>query len=518
MKKKKPNVVFILSDDHGQWAMGCYGNEEIKTPNLDKIADEGMLFDNFYCASPVCSPARASILTGKMPSQHGVHDWIGSGCVKKEDYENIMVSKKRYVASLGDRATEDYHNIDEKEKVSFKEISQWKFVSHETDAPIEYLKDDKTYTELLSENGYKCGIVGKWHLGASATPQKGYSYWSVIGKGGCLYHLPDFYRDGKLEVDDTYITDTITDEGIGFIEDCAKKDQPFYINLNYTAPHSPWVKEDQDEEIWNSYNDCPFESVKDEGIHPNQVDRRHPGFRNPEKRKYMLQAYYTAVTAMDNNIGRLLDKLVELGIRDDTMIIFTGDNGMNLGQHGIWGKGNGTFPMNFYDSSIKVPTLISQPSRIKEGVVNSDMLSHYDFFPTILNWCGIDNRNDGTFPGQDFSGILKGENQLEEKPLVIFDEYGPNRMIRSNQYKYIHRYPYGECELYDMEKDPNETVNLYRNEKYKDIIESLNEKLISWFNIYSKKGVDGLGLGVNGNGQFGEVNIKSKGKNPFKDF
>lgn len=512
---KKPNVVFILSDDHGQWAMGCYGNKEVRTPNLDRLANEGIRFNNFNCVSPVCSPARASILTGKMPSQHGVHDWIGSGCVKKEDYDVASVSRKRAVAMMGDRAKEDFHNIDENEKLPFPEIGQYNFVKHETDDPIEYLKNDKAYTEYLHDSGYECGIVGKWHLGASATPQKGFTHWSVIGKGGCAYHIPDFYRNGKLEIDDKYITDTITTEGIGFIEDCVKEDKPFYVNLNYTAPHSPWVKEDQDEEIWNSYNDCPFESVKDEGVHPWQADNRHPAYKTPEGRRYMLQGYYTAVTAMDKNIGKILDKLDELGIRDNTMIIFTGDNGMNLGQHGVWGKGNGTFPMNFYDSSINVPTIISQPSYIKEAQVNNDLLSHYDFFPTILKVCGIEFENDGTYPGQDISNLLTGTSGVKEKPLVVFDEYGPNRMIKSKKYKYVHRYPYGPYELYDLENDPNEDNNLYGKDGYSEITRELESQLADWFDNYSVSGIDGASLGVNGNGQFGETGNRSNGKNPF---
>lgn len=513
---KKTNVVFILSDDHGQWAVGAYGNKEVKTPNLDRLANDGILFNNFYCVSPVCSPARASILTGKIPSQHGVHDWIGNGCVKKEDYENIKVSKKRYIASLGSATNEDYHNVSDDEKVLYKKISQYNFVKHEVKKPIQYLKDSVAYTELLRDNGYECGIVGKWHLGDSATPQKGFSFWSVIGKGGCIYHLPDFYRNGKLEVSDKYITDTITDESISFIKNCVDKDTPFCININYTAPHSPWIKEDQQEVVWNSYNDCKFESVKDEGIHPWQVDRRHPGFDNQEKRKYMLQGYYSAITSMDNNIGKLIEELENLNILEDTIIIFTSDNGMNLGQHGIWGKGNGTFPMNFYDSSIKVPTIIYKKSSSKKGGVNNNMYSHYDFFPTILDWCDVDYNLDSSYPGKSFASILDSNDDKKDNVLVVFDEYGPNRMIRNDRFKLIHRYPYGPHELYDLQNDTNEEINLYDDSKYKDIIIELEKSLTTWFAKYTNKEVDGLSLGVNGNGQFCEVGCRSDGKNPFK--
>ncbi len=516
---KKPNIVFILSDDHGQWALGAYGNKEVKTPHIDKLAKQGILFENFYCTSPVCSPARASILTGKMPSQHGVHDWIGNGCVQKSSYEDILVSKKRYVASLGDKADEDYRSIDPLQTVPYKEISQYKFVSHETGSPIEYMRYDTSYTEILSESGYECGLVGKWHLGASATPQKGYDFWYAIGKGGCLYHLPDFYNDGKLEVRDEYISDIITDTSIQFIDECLQKNKPFYVNLNFTAPHSPWIKEDQKEEIWELYDDCPFDSVPYEGIHPYQVPGRHPGYSEQEGRRYMLQGYYSAITAMDENIGRLIKYLEEKNILDNTIIIFTSDNGMNLGQHGVWGKGNGTFPMNFYDSSIKVPTIISQRNNpaIQNGV-NQDMLSHYDFFPTILDLCGIDYPLDASYPGKSFVPLMQQGNLGERKTLVVFDEYGPNRMIRNERFKLIHRYPYGESELYDLEKDSKESTNLIHDENYKDVVVDLEETLATWFFTYVNPEVDGISLGVNGNGQFGETGVRSKGKNPFKPF
>lgn len=511
------NVVFILSDDHGQWAVGAYGNKEVRTPNLDKLAKSGILFNNFYCTSPVCSPARASILTGKMPSQHGVHDWIGNGCVQKKDYENILVSKKRFIASLGDKAKEDYRDIDDNEKVAFTELSQYKFVSHETDKPIQYLEDNITYPKILSENGYRCGIIGKWHLGDSATPQQGFDYWSVIGKGGCIYHLPDFYRNGELEIDDKYISKTIKDESVSFIRDCEKKDIPFCLNVNFTAPHSPWIKEDQEEEVWESYEKCEFNSVKDEGIHPNQVDRRHPGYQSLDKRRYMLQAYYSAVTSMDKYIGDIIDELERLNLIDDTLIIFTSDNGMNLGQHGVWGKGNGTFPMNFYDSSIKVPTIISTGLLKEKNITNESMFSHYDFFPSILDWCEIDYDLDESYPGTSFFPLFDDGLLLYEKRVhVVYDEYGPNRMIRDNQFKYIHRYPYGPNELFDLDDDPNEEENLIFNPKYEKIIQNMEYQLSSWFKKYSDIDVDGIGLGVNGNGQFAQVGQKGKGKKAFK--
>jgi len=515
---KQANIVFILSDDHGIWANGCYGNKEVKTPNIDRLAKEGIRFTNYFCTSPVCSPARASILTGKLPSQHGVHDWIASGSVNKADYENLQVSRKRYIASLGNRTEEDYKKVPEDEKVPISMTAQYRFVQHETGENIEYLKSHKGYTDVLAENGYTCGLIGKWHLGDSRNVQKGHSYWSVIGKGGCLYHLPDFYRNGELIMEDRYITDVITEEGIEFMDACAKSGKPFYLGLHYTAPHSPWIKEDQPEEIWQAYDSCAFESVPFEGIHPWQVEKRHPGYKTAEGRRYMLQGYYTAVTAMDRSIGQLITKLEDLGIRENTLIVFTSDNGMNLGQHGIWGKGNGTFPQNMFDSSVKVPMMMSQPGLIAANRTEEGLFSHYDIMPTLLDYVGLDDKKwTQGLPGQSFSSLLKGEPYHQETDVVVYDEYGPVRMIRSGEWKYVHRYPFGPHELYQMNKDPEERLNLIDDVTYESVVIEMRARLTEWFAKHVDPSVDGAVLPVTGDGQTNLPGVHSKGIQAFRE-
>ncbi len=144
MTERKPNIVFVLADDMGAWALGHAGNKEVLTPNLDNLADGGIRLENFFCASPVCSPARASIVTGRIPSQHGVHDWIRGGNVSREDLDEKMRMKSRYKG--------------------------------ETTA-VEYLADQLAYTEVLKEAGYSCALSGKWHLGDSKVVQKGFDRW-----------------------------------------------------------------------------------------------------------------------------------------------------------------------------------------------------------------------------------------------------------------------------------------------------------------------------------------------------
>ena len=157
---------------------------------------------------------------------------------------------------------------------------------------------------------------------------------------------------------------------------------------------------------------------------------------------------------MDEQIGRLLDAVEEQGLADNTVILFTADNGMSMGQHGVWGKGNGTFPMNMYDSAVKVPFLISWPGHIPANTVCSEMISACDLLPTILKLTGLSDKQPTGLPGRSFTELLKGEQRDHRDEVVIFDEYGPVRMIRTKEWKYVHRYPYGKHELYHLVDDP----------------------------------------------------------------
>lgn len=466
---KQPNILFILSDDQGAWAMGCAGNNEIITPNLDTLAKEGILFNNYFCTCPVCSPARASILTGRIPSQHGVHDWISSGNINFEDLSEDM--KKRQA------------------------------LKRET-IPIQYLEGQPAYTDYLKQAGYTCGLSGKWHLGDSITPQKGFDYWQVIAKGGCNYYQSEIIKDDQVVLGEKYITDIITDNAITFLEKEKDNNQPFYLSVHYTAPHSPWNKENHPDEIWQLYEDCAFDSVPDLPQHPWLID----AFKSleGEKRKEALRGYYTAVTAMDRGIGQLLDKLDELHLREDTLIIFTSDNGMNMGHHGIFGKGNGTFPLNLYDTSVKVPMIMSLPKKEKSNTTCKAMLSHYDIMPTLLDYLGLDMTSCEGLPGKSFADLLRdegGEGADSHEEVVIYDEYGPARMIRTREWKYIHRYPYGPHELYDLIDDPDENKNLIDDTSKANMQAQLRCQLRNWFLKYTIPTMDGRYEPVTGNGQ-----------------
>ncbi len=466
----QPNFVFILADDQGSWAMRCAGNAELHTPNLDRLAASGARFTNFFCASPVCSPARASILTGRIPSQHGIHDWIRKG--------NLNA---RRAGLNGD-----------------------------DDREIDYLADLRGYTDYLAQNGYVCGISGKWHLGNSAHPQQGFSYWHVFPWGGGDYHNAHIFRDGRLEQDARYLTDVITEGGLRFLDQCAHNGQPFYLSAHYTAPHSPWERGQHPEALTSLYADCPFDSVPDLPAHPWQINSAPRG--SGEKRRELLGGYFAAVTGLDRGVGQILDKLEALGLRENTLVIFSSDNGMNMGHHGIWGKGNGTFPQNMYDTSVKVPMLVSRPGHTPAGMVCDDLLSHYDLLPTLLDYAGVDYPEAGQLPGRSFAPLLRGQKLPPRERVVVFDEYGPVRMIRTRAWKYVHRYPYGPNELYDLANDPDEEHNLAGDAGHRSRMEALRGEMQAWFHQYADPRVDGTREPVTGKGQIDLAGVRNEGR------
>ena len=157
----------------------------------------------------------------------------------------------------------------------------------------------------------------------------------------------------------------------------------------------------------------------------------------------------------------------------------------SAGLHGFWGKGNGTFPLNMYDSSIKVPAIASHPGRIPEGVVSHALLSGYDFMPTLLDYLGLDNPVKDELPGRSFSSVLHGKTDPVHDHVVVYDEYGPVRMIRTLEWKYVHRYPYGPHELYNIKADPLERTNLVDLPEYQDVVEKMRAQLQDWFIRYT---------------------------------
>ena len=228
-----------------------------------------------------------------------------------------------------------------------------------------------------------------------------------------------------------------------------------------------------------------------------------------------MSGYYTAIEHMDMGVGRIVDHLEKTGQLENTLICFTSDNGMNMGHHGVFGKGNATFPMNMFEESVKVPFIVSMPGTVPEGIVSEAMLSHYDFMPTLLDFVGLNMPEDEKLLGQSFASLLRGEDFSGHEDVVIYDEYGPVRMIRTAKWKYIHRYVYGPHELYDLENDPGETNNLYGNEEYQTVSRELAVRLEKWFVKYADPEKDGAKQPVTGLGQLAMIPFDGSRENAY---
>jgi len=429
----RTNLVLIMTDDQGSWSMGCYGNKEAHTPVLDKLAADGVRMSRAFANCPVCSPSRATFVTGRIPSQHGIHDWI-----KNEN----MGPRARYC-----------------------------------------LPREKLISQFLAEAGYTCGLSGKWHLGDSLHPRAGYSFWYAMPQGGSQYNDAEMIWQEKVVKTEGYVTDRITDKAIEFLGQ--NRDRPFFLNVEYNAPHSPYTGHPQD--LVGLFADTLFDSIPKLPPHPwasSLMDHHH--------RRGPLEQYFAACAGVDRAVGRILAELDRLGLTGKTLVVYTSDQGFCTGHHGVWGKGNGTNPRNAFDTSLQMPMIFSHPGRLKPGRTVDAMVSAYDFMPTVLDYLGLPVPADRNLPGRSFAPMLRGEQQ-PDWPDAVFAEYGQLRMIRTADHKYIHRANGGPFELYDLRSDPDETTNLVDRPEHRDLRNGLRKRMFEWFERYAEAGADPVG-------------------------
>lgn len=421
---KKTNVVFILTDDQAPGTLGILENPEVRTPHCDRLAGEGALLKNSFCATPVCSPSRMTLMTGQIPSQHGVHDWIDEG--------------------------------------------------NEGEGAVPYLAGQATLSETLARNGYRCGLSGKWHMGASESPQAGFDFWFAMPRGGSRYQDPEMYWQGEKKVFPGYATDVITDKAIEFIEE--SKDEPFFAFVSYNAPHTPYSG--TPEKYLEMYRDSPFETFPGEPL--NEPIAHNLSKANVGNRESKIH-YYAMLTAIDDNVGRIADKLDELGLTEETLVVFLSDHGFMLEHHGLWGKGNTSWPYNLFDESMRVPAFFRQPGTIPAGTTSAVHTSFYDFAPTILDYLGLPALvNAKPLPGRSYAPVLRG-GEMDDWDDTVYGEYQYCRMIREPGWKLIRRTEGFPGELYDLANDPGERTNLYDEPNYAAEQKRLGEKMDAWF-------------------------------------
>lgn len=474
----RPNILFIFSDDHALNGIGAYGSKAAKTPNLDRLASEGMLFRHCLVTNSICGPSRATVLTGKYNHLNGFPD-----------------------------------------NSSFFDNTQ------------------QTYPKLLQKAGYQTCVIGKWHLESDPT---GFDHWKVLPGQGSYYN-PDFLTANGKEHIEGYVTDVITDEALKWLKDGRDQSRPFMLCYWHKAPHREWNPGPQELSLYdnetipeppNLFDDYEGRASpareqkmsidKDMTIHsdlkmplmPGEVEQVGGGKRNgwysrftdaqrvvwdthyapindafrktnPQGKdlvrwKYQryMKDYLSCVAGVDRNVGRVLDYLKETGLDKNTIVVYSADQGFYLGEHGWFDK------RWMYEESLHTPLIVRWPGVVKPGSENKNLVSTLDFAETFLEAAGVEKPAD--MQGRSMVPLLKGETVSDWRTAHYYHYYeypqphhvAPHFGVRSETgYKLIHYYQTNEWELFDLNKDPAEMKSLYNDADYATIRDSLTTQM-----------------------------------------
>jgi arylsulfatase A-like enzyme len=448
----RPNILFIMSDDHAAHAISAYGSQLNMTPRIDRIAREGMLFSNCFCTNGICAPSRAVILTGRYSHLNGVRD--------------------NAVAFDGTQTT---------------------------------------FPKLLQRAGYQTALIGKWHLKSDPT---GFEYWNILpGQGE--YYNPDLIEMGVERRHEGYVTDILTDLAINFLEKNRDRTRPFLLMLHHKAPHRTWqpaprhlslydgVDIPEPKTLFDDYSGRSRAareqemSVKDHlregtdlkmGPPPERMNAEQKEIweeaYGPKKKAFLenrpdgrdlvlwkyrryMEDYLACIAAVDESVGQILDTLERSGLAENTVVVYTSDQGFFLGDHGWFDK------RFMYEESLRMPLLVRFPGSISPASVNDDLVMNLDFGPTLLDLAGIPVPPE--MQGRSFAGRLLDEKGKDWRKAIYYHyyEYPAVHMVkrhygvRTRQFKLIHfYYDIDAWELYDLEKDPEEMRNVYDDPAY----------------------------------------------------
>jgi len=467
----RPNIVFIMSDDHAVSAVSAYNDwlsQIAPTPNIDRIADNGMLMNKVFNTNSICGPSRASILTGKYSHVNGFFKNEKGG-----DFDGSQM----------------------------------------------------TFPKLFQESGYQTAVIGKWHLGTTPT---GFDYSKVMinwgGQG--TYFNPVFLENGKDTIVERnrHSTAQVAYDAINWLDKDRDKNKPFMLMYQFKAPHRPWepakefktlfkdgdlphprnfnddyngrkAAKNQWMEIENHMNRRDLKIPPPKGLSKLELNRYYvygnkgefwspndtligKDLKNWKYQRY-IKDYLRCVAGVDKAVGQMLDYLEENNLLNNTIVVYTSDQGFYLGEHGWFDK------RWMYEESFRMPFLISYPKLIKSKTNNSNLLLNIDFAPTLLDLAGI--AVPKSMQGTSFAPQLE-LNNLDVRDAIYYHYYEypkwhmvePHYGIRTKRFKLIHfYYSMDEWELYDLDKDPNEMNNLYNNLNYKTLIKKLKNKLKS---------------------------------------
>jgi len=431
----RPNIIFIMSDDHAAHALSCYGSRINKTPNLDRLAREGMRFTNCFCTNSICAPSRAVILTGKYSHLNGVID-----------------NAKRFDGG------------------------------------------QVTFPKLLQKAGYETAMIGKWHLKSDPT---GFDYWNILPGQGA-YHDPVMIAMGEETKHTGYVTDIITDQCLNWLK-ARSGDKPFLLMYHHKAPHRRWLPDGKHAKMYAGVDIPEPETFNDDYAtrgdaarlqrmtvehHLTPRDLKEPppeGLEGQALKKWKYQRYIKdylrCVASVDDNVGRLLDYLDESGLAENTIVVYTSDQGFFLGEHGWYDK------RFMYEESLRMPLLVRYPRAIKAGSVSEAMVLNLDFACTFLDFAGVDA--PAAMQGRSLRPVLQGGVLDDWRTSMYYNYYEPgvhmvrpHYGVRTTRYKLMHfHYRMDAWELYDLQQDPHELNNVYGDPAYAGVVKRLKAEL-----------------------------------------
>jgi len=441
---KPRNIIFILCDDHRSDALGFLGHPFLETPHLDRLARDGMHLPNAFVTTSLCSPSRASILTGLYAHNH--------------------------------RVVDNYHPVDR--SLIF-------------------------FPQYLQRAGYETAFIGKWHMGDEDEPQRGFDHWVAFRGQGTYYPdgrgtsrvVPQTRYDGfnvngeHREPQRKYITDELTDRAIDWLENRKHKNKPYFMYVSHKAVHSDFVPRDRDrgryaKARWippKTFANTPENRQGKPAWLINQRNSRHGvdyGY-NLEKfdLEFYVKRYCEALIAVDDNVGRLLDHLEKTGELDDTLVVYMGDNGFQFGEHGLIDK------RTAYEASIRVPLIMHCPQILKAGSRLEQVVANIDIAPTLLEAAGL--AKPPHMDGASFYPHLIGRSAPWNDELLYeyywewnYPQTPTTHALRTDRFKYIRYHGLWDSnELYDLKNDPDETTNLIRDPRHVQTLERLNKRL-----------------------------------------
>jgi arylsulfatase A-like enzyme len=461
-KSQRPNILFMFTDDHSPLAISAYGSKINKTPHMDRIAREGMRFDNCLVTNSICGPSRAVILTGKYSHING-----------------FLTNGNRFDG------------------------------------------EQQNFAKILQKVGYQTAVIGKWHLKTQPT---GFHYSEVlIGQGP--YYNPPMLKNGERTQHTGYTTEIVTDLALDWLREGREKDKPFLLMYQHKAPHRNWqpgpkhlnmyddVTIPEPDSLFDDYegrgtaartqrmeikrdlsaNDLKLNPPRN--LTPEQLKRWNAAYgpKNEAFKKANLQGddlirwkyqryikdYLRCVASVDDNIGRVLDYLDEHGLADNTLVIYSSDQGWFLGENGWFDK------RWFYEYSLRMPLLARWPGVIQPGSTNADMVSNVDFAPTFLDVAGAADKIPADFQGRSFLPQFKGGTPEDWRKSFYYHYYefpGAHSVrrhfgVRTETHKLIRFYGIDEWELYDLKADPTERTSRYGDPKYAEITAKLKKEL-----------------------------------------